>query len=186
MPYRGNDGGVRIENSLCHRLFIKGPKILYGTAASPYNQYIQAHLIQTGNSLTNGSHRPLSLYQGRIEEKLHKGVSPLCDLDNVPHRCSGACGNNTDFSGILGNRLFIHGIKKSHFLQFLLQGLKAKIKISLPRPLEGIRINLVAASYLINTDTAGTQHLHSIFQRKSKPRPLSRKHNAGKLRSLVL
>ena len=186
MPYRGNDGSIRIENSLRHRLFIKGPKILYGTAASTYNQYIQSHLIQTGNPLTDGSYRPLSLYQGRIEEKLHKGISPLCDLDNVSNRRSGACGNNADFSGILGNRLFIHGIKKPHFLQFLLQGLKAKIEVSLPSSLKGIRINLIAASYLINTDTAGTQHLHSIFQRKSKPRPLSRKHNAGKLRSLVL
>ena len=186
MSHSGNDGGVRIENSLCHRLFIKGPKVLYGTAASAYNQHIQAHLIQSGNPLANGSHSPLPLYQSRIEEKLHKRVSPLCDLDNVSYRRSGACGNNTDFSGILGNRLFIHSIKKSHFLQFLLQGLKAKIEVSLPGSLERIRINLIAASCLINTDTAGTQHLHSIFQRKSKPRPLSRKHNAGKLRSLVL
>ena len=88
MSHSGNDGGVRIENSLGHRLFVKGPKILYGAATSTYNQHIQAHLIQSGNSLTNGSHSPLTLYQSRIEEKLHKRVSPLCDLDNVSYRRS--------------------------------------------------------------------------------------------------
>ena len=116
----GNNGGLRIKDCLCYRLFIESPKVFYRSASSPYNESVQAKLIQSLYSPYNRGYRTFSLHKSGEKCDFHKGISSPRNLHNIPHRSAGACRNHANAPCILRNRLLVHGVKEPHFHEFLL------------------------------------------------------------------
>ena len=133
----------------------------------------------------DGLNCSLALHQRRVEDDVHIGIPSLRDLDDIPHSRTGFRRHDADALCILRDGLLIHRIEEAHLLELLFQLLETDIEISDAIRHEALRVDLIAAAALIDTDTTRAEHAHAILQFKRKPRTVTGKHDTGDLRSCV-
>ena len=124
MSHGGDHRHAAVKDRLRHRLIVKGPQVLNGTAAASHDHHIHANPLQRADSVHNAGHRLIALHDGRIQDDLHIGISPVRDIDDILHRCPGRCCHHPQGSNIFGNRLFVLGREQAPLLKLLFQPLK--------------------------------------------------------------
>jgi len=168
-----------VKDRLCHLLLVKSPQILEGSASSPDDDHIDPPGIERPDPAHDTVGSRFALHDRGIQDDLDKGIAPLRDLNDVPHRRPRGCGHDTQRPDVPGDRLLVGRIEHSLLQELFFEHLKTLRQFSHSVPKDPAGVELITAAPRIYVDHPSDDHLIAVLHVKRKPPSTACEHDAG-------
>ena len=170
MSHSRDHGNFRMVNGVSHPFIIKGPKIFDGTTAPAHDQKVSQPVmigIADGcGNLTGGFH---ALHPYRQQQDFAQRIPLAQNPKHIVHRSAGGAGDDTDGTGIFGQRLFVGRIKQALGRQSLLQLFKGSVQIPNAVHSHGGTVQLIGTVSGEHRNLTHGNDLHAVFRPESEP-----------------
>ena len=164
MPHGRDHRDLRGENAPGHVLVVEGPQVLHGPAAPSGDDEV-GHPVAVGPGQGSAelAWGLAPLHPHRDDHHLGHGPAGVQDAQHIPHRRPGRRGDEGDFPGKFGQRLFPGRVKESLPVELFLALLKGQMEVAdaVGRQLAAIELVLpVPGEY---RDAAVGDDLHAVL-----------------------
>src|SRR5262249_4173437 len=149
------DGQLRLEYGARDGLFVEGPEIFDGTAATGEDENVDEFLLIEKFERTNDfARRFFALHADGIEGEMDVVKTAPQDANYVPDCGAFGRSDQADAAGKKRQRFFARGIEEAFRFETLLELLESELERAAPLRLHGLDVNLIFAALLVDADAS--------------------------------